>query len=72
MATHLLRFYVRSAGSGTNSYNVYDRAAYHPSNITGHCCVDVMLTREEADHCANTLNAEEARADIARAEGRGA
>lgn len=53
------RFYVRSAGPGTNSYNVYDRLAYHPSNSTGHRCVEVMLTREQADYCASCLNAEE-------------
>jgi hypothetical protein len=50
------RFYIRPAVDDPNSHNVYDRNTPCPSNSTGHACVSVGLTYDQARATQDRLN----------------
>ena len=56
MIARPLRYYVRRAQLGTNSWNVYDREHPIARNSTGHACVVVQVTHPQAVARANALN----------------
>jgi len=51
------RFYMKpSVNDPQNSWNIYDRAKSHPTNRTGHACVEVDLSYDEAIQRLKELN----------------